>query len=150
MPKKGFRGWTPKNKEKRDALKLQVSICCKEFRGSCIVFLPWCLPFLDLPFLGLLAKKPRKTKTPRNFCTLRTSPNPGKKKQPKLAPKRSKRQGISLVRKDQGNPKRQGMEDQGWGQNHLTPFFMFWGLVFGDYHRKLCSIEFLGELVNVM
>ena len=26
-----------------------------------------------------------------------------------------------------------------WGQNYYIPFFMFWGIIFGNYYRKLYS-----------
>ena len=29
-------------------------------------------------------------------------------------------------------------------------FFLFWGIIFGNYYRKLYSIKFLGEFSNVM
>ena len=37
-----------------------------------------------------------------------------------------------------------------WGQNYYMPFFLFWGNMFGNYYRKLCSINFLEELITVM
>ena len=27
-----------------------------------------------------------------------------------------------------------------WGQNYYIPFFLFWGIIFGNYYRKLYSI----------
>ena len=36
-----------------------------------------------------------------------------------------------------------------WGQNHYIPFLLFWGLIFGNYFRKLYSIIFLGESITV-
>ena len=27
-----------------------------------------------------------------------------------------------------------------WGQNYYIPFFMFWGIIFGNYYRKLYSM----------
>ena len=37
-----------------------------------------------------------------------------------------------------------------WGQNYYIPFFMFGGIIFGNYYRILYSIIFLGELITVM
>ena len=36
-------------------------------------------------------------------------------------------------------------------QNYCIPFsFVFWRTIFGNYDRKLDSIKFLGELINVI
>ena len=67
----------------------------------------------DLPFLGVLAKTKENHPKHQGFFT---PPDPSQypRKTEKNCRKHSKDQGISLVRKDQGKSKHQGMEDQGW------------------------------------
>ena len=37
------------------------------------------------------------------------------------------------------------------GQSYYIPFlFSFWGIIFGNFYRKLHSMIFLGELITVM
>ena len=36
-----------------------------------------------------------------------------------------------------------------WGQNHYI-LYLFGGIIFGNYHRKRCSILFMGELLTAM
>ena len=37
-----------------------------------------------------------------------------------------------------------------WGQNYYIPFFLFWGIIFGNSYRKLYSVMLLGKLIPVM
>ena len=33
-----------------------------------------------------------------------------------------------------------------WGQNYYIPYLWFWGIIFGNYYRKLYRIIFLGGI----
>ena len=72
--------------------------------------------FPDLPFLAFLGKARKTTKKNKDFSLCRTPKIPGKEE--KNAQK--SKEINSLRRKKQGNPKKQGKEDQ--GSVHLGTF----------------------------